>query len=358
MPASVHADINLTALRHNLSIARQQAPQSRIMAVVKSLGYGHGAIEVAKALSGQADALAVARMDEALVLRKAGISADILVLEGAVVAEDVEKADQHKLQLVVHQPYQVDLLRQLKLSKRVDCWLKIDSGMHRLGFPVTELSQVYAELKAVESVADVTLMTHLANADDLLDPATALQLEKMHAASAHLQEPLSIANSAGILAWPDSHGAWVRPGIMLYGASPILGVSAAENELQAVMTLRAPLIAVKRLNKGDAVGYGGTWQAPESMTMGVVAIGYGDGYPRHVDAAACALLNGSRAPLIGRVSMDMISLDLRGIDAQVGDEVTLWGEGLPVEEVAGWANTISYTLFCGVTARVPRRYRD
>jgi len=357
MAQSVYAEINLTALRHNFSIVRKHAPQSRVMAVVKSLGYGHGAVEVAQALSEEADALAVARIDEAVLLREAGITADLLVLEGVADAEELNLVAKYKMQLVVHQPYQIDLLRQLGIDSAIDCWVKLDTGMHRLGFPVEDLDKVLDQLKAIAAVDRITLMTHFANADDPHDSATEYQLARMLAAKGSLEYPLSMANSAGILAWPNSHAAWVRPGIMLYGASPILGLSAAEINLQAVMTLRAPLIAINRLQKGDAVGYGGTWKAAEAMSIGVVAIGYGDGYPRHIDSAAHVLINGSRAPLIGRVSMDMVTIDLRGIDVQVGDEVTLWGEGLPVEEVAAWANTISYTLFCGVTARVSRRYR-
>lgn len=358
MVQGVHADINLAALRHNLSVARKHAPHSKIMAVVKSLAYGHGAIQIAQALSVEADALAVARIDEAVLLRKAGIDADILVLEGASDSDDLQQAHEHNLQLVVHQPYQIDLLHRFTGSKAVSCWLKLDTGMHRLGFPVADAQSIIEQLNAIPSVAELVLMTHLASADDLGDSMTDHQLTAMDEASAAFPGAVSIANSAGILAWPDSHSAWVRPGIMLYGSSPFAAESASSKKLEPVMTLRAPLIAIKQLHAGDAVGYGGTWQATESMPMGVVAIGYGDGYPRHIGADACVLINGQRAPLIGRVSMDMITLDLRGIDVQIGDDVTLWGEGLPADDVAAWANTIAYTLFCGVTARVPRYYKN
>jgi len=354
---SVYAEIDLAALRHNLSVVRKHAPSVGIMAVVKSMAYGHGATQVSRALADMADALAVARIEEGLALREAGLELPIVVLEGPRGAEDLEVAFTHELELSIHHESQLPLLREYA-DEPIDCWLKLDTGMHRLGFPVEQAGRLFEELKSMPSVASLRVMTHLACADDLSDQATALQLQRLHDATTGMDTEFSIANSAGILAWPASHADWVRPGLMLYGASPVIGKSAAAFGLRPVMTLKAPLIAINRLQAGDAVGYGATWRAPEAMPIGVVGIGYGDGYPRHVGAGAQVLLNGQRVPVVGRVSMDMITVDLRGIEAQVGDLATLWGSGLPADEVAAWADTIAYTLFCGVTARVERRYRD
>lgn len=355
----MHARIDLSALRHNLAVVRRRAPYSRVMAVVKSLGYGHGAIQVAQALAPYADALAVARIEEGVALREAGIEAPLTVLEGFVTGAHLELARRHALQLVIHAAQQLELLRADRSSRPVECWLKVDTGMHRLGFAHTRAGQFLAQLRNLPQVVPVGLMTHLANADDSADRTTLAQLERMQKAARGSDLPVSIANSAGILAWPDTHADWVRPGVMLYGASPLQHRTAAQLGLRPVMTLEAPLIAIKEIETGAPVGYGGVWRAPEPMPLGVVGIGYGDGYPRHVRVGTEVLLRGSRVPLVGRVSMDMITVDLRGMeDARVGDRATLFGEGLPVDELAGWADTIPYTLLCGVSARVARTYRD
>ena len=357
MRSSVFADIDLSALRHNVAVVRAHAPHSRVMAVVKSLAYGHGCIPIAQALQGQADALAVARFEEAVALREAGISGPLVVLEGPACAAQLDVAAELDLQLTLHHASQLPLLRSYR-GAPLACWLKCDTGMHRLGFVPQELAGLHAELCALPGVASVDLMTHLACADDRDDATTQAQLAAFAQAAEGLQAQRSIANSAGILAWPDSHADWVRPGLMLYGASPMLGQDAEAFDLRPVMTLQAPLIAIKPLAAGEAVGYGATWRAPRDLPLGVVGIGYGDGYPRHIGADAQVLINGQRVPVVGRVSMDMITVDLSGIEAQVGDSVTLWGEGLPADEVARWADTIPYTLFCGVSARVERRYKD
>lgn len=351
------AEIDLAALRHNLGVVRRLAGSSGVMAVVKSMAYGHGAVPVARALEDRADAFAVARLEEGLALREAGIELPIVVLEGPSRAEHLEQAWRAGLQLTIHHASQLSMLQD-HADEPVDCWLKIDTGMHRLGFPVSQAGSLYRRLAAMPAVASLRLMTHLACADDTGDLATEHQLQRWRDATLGLDAQGSVANSAGILAWPGSHFDWVRPGLMLYGASPLLGRSAADLDLRPVMSLRAPLLAVNRLQRGDRVGYGATWQAPEDMPIGVVGVGYGDGYPRHIGGDARVLINGRLAPVIGRVSMDMITLDLREVPARVGDTATLWGHGLPVERVAEWAGTIPYTLFCGVTARVERRYRD
>lgn len=350
------ARINLAALRHNLAVARRYAPNSRIVAVVKSQAYGHGMLEVACALQHDADALAVARLQEALALRESGIQNQVLVLEGVNDADELQAASYQQIDIVLHHPGQIALLHQTKVPKPLACWLKLDTGMHRLGLPVAQAGRFIKQLQSCACVGALKLMTHLANADDLADATSAQQLTRMAANTDPYGLPQSIANSAGILAWPQSHADWIRPGLMLYGASPLPGRAAAEYGLQAVMALQARLVSIKPVPKGAPVGYGGTWQAPQDMLLGVVGIGYGDGYPRQISNAQ-ALLNGQRAPIVGRVSMDMLTLDLRHVAADIGDTVTLWGEGLPINEVAGWADTIPYTLMCGVTARVQRYYQ-
>ena len=352
------AEIDLAALRHNLNIVRRAAPSSHIVSVIKANAYGHGIVRAAKALS-DTDAFGVASIDEAVQLREAGISQRIVLLEGMFGPDELELVTRHNLDLVVHNLAQVEILEQgLTSNSTVTVWLKLDSGMHRLGFSVDALPGIVERLQNISNTTiSVTLMTHLANADDLQDKLTSIQLECFNAAVKKLgqQQTLetSIANSAGILAWPASHGDWVRPGIMLYGISPIHGKTAIDFDLQAVMSVKSKLIDIQSLKKGDAVGYGGTWVCPEDMRVGVVAFGYGDGYPRHAKNGTPVLINNKRASLIGRVSMDMITVDLRDhIDAQAGDEVELWGKSLAVEDVARSAETIAYELVCGITQRV------
>lgn len=356
---SVHAEIDLSALRHNLGVVRRHAPASRVMAVVKAQAYGHGIMEIAGALQAEVDALAVARMEEAVSLREGGIAGPLVVLEGPLWPQDLAVARRHDLQLVVHDAYQLGLVQADGSREPLDCWLKVDTGMHRLGVPVDQAQVMLDRLQALPHIRIAGVMTHLANADDRDDPTTTVQLERMRGIFPQASPPRSSANSAGILAWPDSHCEWVRPGLMLYGASPLAGQAAVDLDLKPVMTLSAPLIAIKGIPAGARVGYGGTWSAPEAMPLGIVGIGYGDGYPRHIGAARVGL-HGRQPEVLGRVSMDMLAIDLRELpEARVGDRVVLWGQGGPaVDEVARWADTIPYTLFCGVTERVSRVYGD
>jgi len=357
MRSDPHALIDLAALRHNLGVVRQAAPHSRVMAAVKANAYGHGLLRVARALT-DADAFGVARVSEGVRLREQGILKPIVVLEGFCGREELEAAAAHDLQLAIHIPEQLALLQECPLPRPVACWLKIDSGMHRLGFPPADVPAVFRALRSAPSVSEVRLITHLANADDRGDPATAAQIARTLPLLRELGAEGSIANSGGLLGWPDAQVDWVRPGIMLYGASPFLGGRGPEQNLRPVMTLRSRLIAVRRFAAGEPIGYGAIWRCPEEMLIGVVAIGYGDGYPRHAPPGTPTLINGRPAPLVGRVSMDMITVDLRRHpEAAVGDEVTLWGDGLPAEAVAEPAGTIPYQLFCGVTARVEIRER-
>jgi len=353
------AIIDHSALRHNLAVARRHAPSSRIWAVVKSNGYGHGMAQVAAGLE-DADGFAVARVEEGVRLREGGVGLPILVLEGIRDEQELAAAQEHRLELALHRPGQLALLEHVSTGDLQPLWLKVDTGMHRLGFDPKEVEALLRLLGTHSRiVGSLGLMTHLANADDTRDPLTKQQCERLRALDPFGKCRLSIGNSAGILAFPESRTDWVRPGIMLYGASPLTDRTAGDLGLRPVMTLQTRLIAVRSLNRGDAIGYGGTWVCPEDMAVGVVAIGYGDGYPRHAPAGTPVLVDGRHASLVGRVSMDMIHIDLRGVPgASVGDLVTLWGEGLPVEEIAERAGTISYELLCQVTTRVRMEHRS
>jgi alanine racemase len=352
--------LNLPALHHNIRRVRELAPYARVMAMVKADAYGHGALTVARAL-GEADSFGVAFIDEALALREAGITQNIAVLEGVFTADEMFNAVRQGLQLVVHQEEQIQLIESCKLSGPIDVWLKVDTGMHRLGFSPERSILAFQRLLAARVVNQVGLLTHFASADELGSRQTEMQIGRFRALQQSLSRngsrtiPDSLANSAGIIAWPASHGAWVRPGIMLYGSSPLPERSADELGLRPVMTLSSRLIAINHVKKGEAVGYGGSWVAPQDTRIGVVAIGYGDGYPRHARNGTPVLINGKRVPLAGRVSMDMLTVDLGDMLAMIGDPVVLWGEGLPADVIASWAGTISYELFCKVTARVQRK---
>lgn len=358
MTRATRAVIDLPALRHNFSIAQQRAPGSHNLAIIKANGYGHGIVPVARALN-EADAFGVACLEEAIVLREAGISLPIVLLEGIQRGADLNLVQGYRLELVVHHTGQVDMLEQCPVRDRpIPVWLKLDTGMHRLGIKPDQTTALYQRLQRTTGVArPIRLMTHLANADDRDDATTRHQLERFHQATQAIEAQTSIANSAGILGWPDSHANWNRPGIMLYGVSPFSDNDARVEELRPVMTLQSELIAVNQHQKGDPVGYGGTYVCPEAMPIGVVAIGYGDGYPRHARSGTPVLVNGKISPLVGRVSMDMICVDLRGQpDARPGDPVVLWGQDLPVEEIASHAGTIGYELLCQVTQRVNFHY--
>ncbi len=323
-------------------------------AAVKAEGYGHGLARVARALD--ADAFAVACIEEALTLREAGVARPILLLEGVLEAAELPLCARHGFDIAVHHPEQARMLEMARLERPVRIWLKIDTGMHRLGLEPETVAVTWRRLRDSPAARPaIGLMSHLARADERDCNYTLRQLQIFETATAGLPGERSLANSAGILGWPPTHFDWVRPGIMLYGASPFVDSLAPDEDLRPVMTLHTRLIAIKRLPRGEPVGYGGTWVCPEDMDVGVAAVGYGDGYPRHAPSGTPVLLDGREAALIGRVSMDMITLDLRRHpEARIGDPVVLWGEGLPVERIAQAAGTISYTLLCGVTARVRR----
>jgi alanine racemase len=353
----VSVTIDTGALRHNLQVIRRLAPKSRVMAVIKANAYGHGLVAVAKALEA-ADAFAVARIGEAIALREAGIKTPIVLLEGVFDPEQLAAAATGDFELVVHTPEQIELLLAAPTDARFKVWLKLDSGMNRLGFKTEVYRAAHAALsKASALKAPINLITHLASADMPDLPVTAEQLMVFGAATRSLAGERSIASSAALLGFPDSRADWVRPGLLLYGVSPFRESTGADHGVLPVMTLRSQIIAVKDLVVGDQVGYGGHWTATRPTRLAIVSVGYGDGYPRSACSGTPVLVNGERAALVGRVSMDMIAIDTT--DAQrepkVGDSVVLWGEGLAIEEVAIWAETIPYTLLCGINQRVAVR---
>ena len=344
--------LDLKALRANLERVRNLAPRSKVLAVIKANAYGHGLLRVARTLEA-AEGFAVARVEEGIALRQALVPQRIVVLQGFLDPEQLKAHGYWRLEPVIHTPSQIEMLLRTK-ARALRVWLKLDSGMHRLGLSAEEFPKALARLLSLLPKSAITLMTHLACAENLEDPATAAQLAVFDRLTSRYGLQRSSANSAAILAWPESHADWVRPGLMLYGVSPFAERSASEIGLTPVMTLKSRVIAVKTVAKGERVGYGGSWIAPRPSRLGIVAVGYGDGYPREVSPQAKVLIEGRRVPLVGRVSMDMLHVDLTDFpELKVGTEVTLWGEGLPVEEVARWAGTIPYTLLCRVAPRVP-----
>jgi len=353
-----HAVIDLGALRHNLRQVRRFAPQSRVMAAIKANAYGHGMVEVARALH-DADAYAVASLTEAVTLRAAGVQHPLVLLGGVLSAEELQKALQHQLQLVVHDFRQLEFLEQNVFARDAAIWIKIDTGMHRLGISPAQLPELHRRLATLPGLRLQGWMTHFARADETDRPETTQQIRVFQECLDGVTGARSLANSAGIVVWPAAHADWVRPGIMLYGGSPVKGEPAQKFGLKPVMSLRSRLLSIRELAAGEAVGYGGDWTTPQRMRIGIVAIGYGDGYPRHAATGTPVLVSGQRAALVGRVSMDLITIDLRGCEtAREGDEVLLWGAGLPADEVATHADTIAYDLFCGLTRRVNFEYRE
>ncbi len=350
----VSATIDTAALKHNLQVVRNWAPRSRVMAVIKANAYGHGLIAVARALE-SADSFAVARVDEGLTLRHAGILNRIVLLEGVFDREQLDAAAVADFELVVHTAEQIDLLRSAPPGAQFKVWLKLDSGMNRLGFKGAAFGAACSALSGLPAVqSPVNLFTHLASADDHELSATTEQLARFAEATHSLPGERSIANSAGMLSFPEAQAHWVRPGLLLYGVSPFAGSIGADYGLEPAMTLHSHVIAVKELAPGERVGYGGDWTAKRPTRLAVAAVGYGDGYPRNLASGSPVLVNGERTPLAGRVSMDMIGIDVTDLaqTPQLGDPVVLWGDGLPVEEIAVWAQTIPYELLCGISQRV------
>ena len=352
------AEINLTALEKNLARIKQIAPNSKVMAVLKANAYGHGLVTIAQHLL-EADAFAVARIDEALALRAGGLTKPIVLLEGFFEASDLPILLANNFETVIHDENQLTALEQANLEAPIATWLKIDTGMHRLGIEPEQLEAFYTRLKATKNAKkDVRLMTHFPCADDTENDKTLSQIKHFSQLVGSKHEQICLANSAGIIAWPDSHGDWIRPGLMLYGVSPMLNSVGSKHALSAVMSLKTRVIAKRHIPAGERVGYGGRWQSQSATQLAVVAMGYGDGYPRHAREGTPVVINGQRYGIVGSVSMDMITVDIgeHNESISVGDEVEMWGENIPVEEVAQCADTIPYELLCNVTPRVSYQY--
>ncbi|MFN3883550.1 MAG: alanine racemase [Rhodocyclaceae bacterium] len=351
MTRPIRAIIDLAALRHNFLVARRFAKRSRLWAVVKANAYGHGLERVVRALRDMADGFALIELERAVALREAGLAKPILMLEGCYSAEDVPLFIRHRLIPVVHRREQLDWLLATHWPADLPVYLKLNTGMNRLGFDAAGLAAAKSAL--VERHIGCVLMTHFADADG--PHGIDWQLARFHAMTAGMSETTSLGNSATILRFPESMGDWGRPGIMLYGGSPFADRTAEEFGLRPVMTLQSEIIAVQRLAAGDSVGYGCAFTADEPMRVGVVACGYADGYPRHAPTGTPVLVEGRRTRLLGRVSMDKLCVDLTSLAAEigVGATATLWGEGLLADAVAAAAGTISYELFCALAPRVP-----
>ncbi|MGC9386806.1 MAG: alanine racemase [Hydrogenovibrio sp.] len=345
----IQACIHLSAFQHNLNVARTLAPQSKVLAIVKSNGYGHGIETVARELA-QADGFGVASIDEGMALRQRGFLHPIVLLEGVFSEAEWPLVAQHRLEASLHNWQQLEWLQRSRIRTPLTLWLKVDTGMHRLGFEVSELDKVLAAVEALPMPVQVCWMSHLASAEE--SEAFSMQqfsvFEKMTAARSDMK---SLANSAAIQRYPQMHYDWVRPGIMLYGAG-----AEARLGLQPTMSLISKIISLKWVPAGESVGYGQAWVAPRRSLIAAVAAGYGDGYPRCAPAGTPVLIHGQRMPMAGRVSMDMLSVDVTELAERVaiGDSAILWGQGLPVDEIAQACGTIGYELLCNVTQRVPR----
>ncbi len=351
-PAIAH--IRLNAFRHNYRIAKQMHG-SKALAVIKANAYGHGALQCAQAIEPEADGFAVACLEEALQLRQAGIKNPILLLEGFFEAAELPEIVANNLWMVIHAQWQVEILVATKLAKPVQVWLKMDSGMHRVGISSDAYQQAYIRLAEHVNVEKIVLMSHFANADNLFSEHTIQQIALFQQTIQNLGvEEVSLSNSAAILGWPQAHATWSRPGIMLYGANPLI---KADTKLRAVMQLTSQIISIRHIKKGESIGYGSIFTAEKDTTVGVVACGYADGYPRSATGAAAAV-DGFLTKVIGRVSMDMLFVDLTDMpQAKIGSTVELWGDQVLANDVAKAAGTIAYELFCNVK-RVQFMYSD
>ena len=361
MSRPTSAIIDLKALRENFYLAQQLAPNSKSMPMVKANAYGHGIIEVANALADSAPAFGVACIEEALALRKANIKQPILLLEGPHSADEIGIAEKHGFWLMLENHNQLQAILSAHLSNPISVWLKLDTGMHRLGFKPEDLQHIYKQLSDSANVADdIVLATHFACADDLESDFTDRQLQCFNSAIDTLDfpAPTSLANSAAILGWPSIEDNWQRPGYMLYGASPFSKPQKNADQLQQVMHFQSAVISIRNISAGESVGYTANWTAQRNSIIATVAVGYGDGYPRHAPNGTPVLIDGVRCPLVGRVSMDMITVDITDLntDIKIGTDVTLWGPALSVTEVAMHCGTIGYELLTRMPARVPRIY--
>ncbi len=353
MSRPITATIDLSALRHNLSVVRRHAPRSSVLAVVKANAYGHGIARVARTLvQAGVEGLALLELDAAIALREAGYKQRIVLLEGFFEGEELALLAQHRIDTAIHNAEQIAMLRAVPTAIKLNVLLKLNTGMNRLGFTEPEFHGALSALCECAAVGDMTLMTHFANSDDAR--GVAWQMETFDRMTQGITLPRSLANSAAIVRYPQTHADWVRPGIMLYGASPFADVSADALGLKPVMTLTSQIIAVQQLKAGDTVGYGGIYTAQQVTRIGIVACGYADGYPRHAPTGTPVRVGNAMTTTVGRVSMDMLCVDITALpQAQAGSVVTLWGEGNPVDDVAAAAGTVGYELLCALAQRVP-----
>lgn len=356
---SAKITISLNALRHNVTKIKQQAEHSKIMAIVKANAYGHGLVTVAQTIQSQVSAFGVARVSEAIQLRNNGIHLPIVLLEGFFDEYELKQIVEYELETVVHSEYQIDLLQKQSVQQPIKVWLKLDTGMHRLGIDVDEFKSVCRKLSTMVDKVQLPMnvISHFSRADEVNSDYTQQQLTVFQQLTAQCRGEKSLAASAGILYWSETHFEWVRPGILLYGVLPTSQQPAESFGFLPAMTLSSHLIAIRHHKKGEPVGYGNHWRADRDTYIGVVALGYGDGYPRDVPAGTPVVINGKRYPIVGKVSMDMITVDLGDAkEINIGDEVIFWGKALPVEEVARHIGVITYELITRLTSRVMLRY--
>jgi alanine racemase len=358
MARPTQALIDLEALRDNCRLAQSLSGDGKLMAVVKANAYGHGAVPVARALEPLVAAFAVACIEEAEELRDAGIEIPIMLMEGFFEPGELELAAQRDYWVMLQNESQLATLEAKELPQPLTCWLKLDSGMHRLGFSLEQAASVLARLRRCNNIAgEIVLATHLACADELDSDHTRKQIARFRQHTDSLDTPCSLANSPGLLGWPEARAEWNRPGVMLYGPSPFQQPHPEAERLRPVMTLRSAVIAVRDVAAGNSVGYGSAWVAKRDSRIATVPVGYGDGYPRRAANGTPVLVNGQPALLAGRVSMDMITVDVTDVTgADIGTEVILWGAQPTANEVAGYADTIGYEIMTRMLGRVPRSY--
>jgi len=351
MARPIQASFDLAALKSNFAIARRLAGAAKVMAVVKANAYGHGLLRVARALA-DADGFALLELDDAMRLRDAGYRQRILLLEGFFRADELPEIRHHGFSVVIHNDEQLALLGKLQSDRKLEVFVKFNTGMNRLGFPAARAGRVLEQLQALPCVGEVVLTTHFSDAEGVSGIEWQMLEFERHVARPGYAR--SLANSATLLRFPEARGDWVRPGIILYGASPLEGRSAVQIGLRPAMSLTSEIIGIQSLKRGDKLGYGGLFTADREIRIGVVACGYADGYPRHASNGAPVLVDGVRVPMVGRVSMDMLCVNLSDVPrAGIGSPVLLWGAGLPVEDVAAAAGTVSYELLCALARRVP-----
>lgn len=346
------AVVSRAAILHNYEKIKSFCGQRPVMAVLKANAYGHGIISVAKTLS-HADSIGVASIQEAIQLREHEITHQIVLLEGVNHEHELELVERFDLDVVVHNDVGLGLLCENNFEKPIRVWLKLDTGMHRLGFYEADFHQAYRQLKQQKWLKEIFLMSHLACADDIQSPVTHQQLKQFKKATQKYPERKCLANSAGTLAWPETHYDYVRSGLMLFGCSPLVASTGADHQLIPAMEFQSEVIALKPIKAGESIGYGFSWTAEKDTQIAIVSVGYGDGYPRHATSGTPVSINGQNYPLVGRVSMDMITIDVGDHSpVSIGDTAILWGEALPVEIIAQHANTIPYQLLCNFTKRV------